>query len=60
MIAHDYGRDLERRILYNGVYTALKRKEDKFREDGENRWGLLEWVMSPEEEAEMHSILEGL
>lgn len=39
---YGYDADLKRRIAFNGIYTALKRRDDMFVELDDSRWGLRE------------------
>jgi hypothetical protein len=42
LVSVGYGVGVDRRIFFNGLYTALKRREDLFERAGEARWRLRE------------------
>ena len=42
--AQGYSTHLDPKVLYNSIYTALKRKTDIFLESSDGKWKLVEWA----------------
>jgi hypothetical protein len=42
LVRNGYGGELDRRIFFNSLYTALNRREDLFRKVGRGLWALRE------------------